>query len=187
MKLSLATNFGAKLSFMPCPFVSWMLSTNHCCCCSVYCSYKCPHAFNAESQYFIPRFSKISWLCRQQPGGDEASNEGFNSGPTEHDFTDNSNTPYMMPIWQLCFIHSTVYRPFYYQCGAPTLRNYWLQFHDGCMESDYKLSEFVIIVIVQFCFICEAVFFQKKLWYCHIGDHPQVDLATFGYGLTMKV
>jgi hypothetical protein len=26
-----------------------------------------------------------------QPGEDEASNEGCNSGPTGHDFTDNSN------------------------------------------------------------------------------------------------
>jgi hypothetical protein len=35
-----------------------------------------PHAFNPESQYFIPLFNKISLLCRQQPGGDEASNVG---------------------------------------------------------------------------------------------------------------
>jgi hypothetical protein len=28
-----------------------------------------PGAFNPESQYFIPLFNKISWLCRQQPGG----------------------------------------------------------------------------------------------------------------------
>ncbi len=48
-----------------------------------------PLAFNSESQYFIPLFNKISWLCRQQPGGDEASNERCNSGPTGHDFTDD--------------------------------------------------------------------------------------------------
>ncbi len=35
-----------------------------------------PPAFNPESQYFKPLFNKISWLCGQQPGGDEASNEG---------------------------------------------------------------------------------------------------------------
>jgi len=35
-----------------------------------------PHAFNLESQSFIPIFNKISWLCRQQPGGDETLNEG---------------------------------------------------------------------------------------------------------------
>jgi hypothetical protein len=46
-------------------------------------------ASNAESQYFIPLFNKISWFCVQQPGGDEASNEGSN--PVGHDFTDNSN------------------------------------------------------------------------------------------------
>jgi len=50
-----------------------------------------PRALNPESQYFIHLFSKISLLCRQQPGGDEASNEGCNSGPREHDFMDNSN------------------------------------------------------------------------------------------------
>jgi hypothetical protein len=42
-----------------------------------------PRAFNPESQYFIPLFNKISWLCGQQPGGDEASNEGCNSGQTQ--------------------------------------------------------------------------------------------------------
>jgi hypothetical protein len=47
-------------------------------------------AFSPESQYFIPLFNKISLLCGQQPGGDEASNEGCNSGATVHDFTNNS-------------------------------------------------------------------------------------------------
>jgi hypothetical protein len=35
-----------------------------------------PVAFNAESQYFIPLFNKISSLCGQHPRGDEASNVG---------------------------------------------------------------------------------------------------------------
>jgi len=46
-----------------------------------------PAAFNAKSQYFIPLFNKI-------PRDDEASNGGgggCNSGPTGHDFPDNSN------------------------------------------------------------------------------------------------
>jgi hypothetical protein len=44
-------------------------------------------AFNAESQYFIPLFNNISWLCGPHPRGDEASNGGCNSGPTgPHDF-----------------------------------------------------------------------------------------------------
>jgi hypothetical protein len=47
-------------------------------------------AFNPESQYFIPLFNKISLLCRQQPGGGDASHEG-NSGPRGHDFMDNSS------------------------------------------------------------------------------------------------
>ncbi len=38
-------------------------------------------AFNPESQYFIPWFNKISWLCEQHPGGDEASNEGVQLRP----------------------------------------------------------------------------------------------------------
>jgi hypothetical protein len=58
--------------------------------CSVAINVLEPGAFNPESYYFIPLFNKISWLCRQQPGGDEASNEGY-SGPTGHDLTDNSN------------------------------------------------------------------------------------------------
>jgi hypothetical protein len=48
-----------------------------------------PRAFKTESQYFIPLFNKISWLWTRQPGGDEASNEGCNSGSTGHDFMDN--------------------------------------------------------------------------------------------------
>jgi hypothetical protein len=53
---------------------------------------------------FIPLFNRISRLCgcvsypylikfqefaNNSPGGDEASNEGCNSGSTGHDFTDN--------------------------------------------------------------------------------------------------
>jgi hypothetical protein len=47
-------------------------------------------AFNPESQYSIPLFNKISWLWGQQPGGDEAWNEGCNWGPIGHYSTDNS-------------------------------------------------------------------------------------------------
>jgi hypothetical protein len=46
-------------------------------------------AFNPGSPYFIPLFNKLSGLCKQQPRGDEASNEG--SSRIRHDFTDNSN------------------------------------------------------------------------------------------------
>jgi hypothetical protein len=82
-----SSKFGAKLS-LPYPFLSWTLSMSSCCRCVCY-SYKCsqePGAFSPESQYFIPLFKKISWFCGQQPGKDEASNEGCNSG-----FTNNSN------------------------------------------------------------------------------------------------
>jgi hypothetical protein len=44
-----------------------------------------PGAFHPESQHFIPRFNKNFTTLR-----DEASNEGCNSGPTRHDFKDNS-------------------------------------------------------------------------------------------------
>ncbi len=44
-----------------------------------------PRAFSPAFQHFILLINKI---CRQQPGGDEASNERCNSGPG-HDFTDN--------------------------------------------------------------------------------------------------
>jgi hypothetical protein len=57
-----------------------------------------PGAFNPESQYFIALFNKIWCLCGQQPGGDEAPNEGCNSGPTGHDFTDNSIIMYHLII-----------------------------------------------------------------------------------------
>jgi hypothetical protein len=41
-----------------------------------------PGAFNLESQYFILYLIKFHDFAEQQPGGDEASNEGCNSGPT---------------------------------------------------------------------------------------------------------
>jgi hypothetical protein len=85
-----SSKFGAKPS-LPCPCFSWTPSPNHFCCfalCIVAINVLAPRAFNAESQYFIPWFNKISWLCVQQPGGDEASNEGCNSGPTGDDFMD---------------------------------------------------------------------------------------------------
>jgi hypothetical protein len=50
--------------------------------CTVAINVLVPRAFNPESQYFI--------ILEIQPGGDEASNEGCNSGPTGKGFTDNS-------------------------------------------------------------------------------------------------
>jgi len=41
-----------------------------------------PGAFNSGSQYFIPLFNRISWLCVQHPTGDEASNGGGVLGMT---------------------------------------------------------------------------------------------------------
>jgi hypothetical protein len=55
-----------------------------------------PSAFNLEFQYFISLFNNISWFCRQQPRGDETSNEGCNSSLTRHDFTYNANNVEMM-------------------------------------------------------------------------------------------
>ncbi len=86
-----SSKLDAKLS-LPCPFFYWAPSINHCSAmCTVAINVLEPRAFNAESQHFIPLFNKISWLCGQPPGGDEASNEGCNSGPIGHDFTDNFN------------------------------------------------------------------------------------------------
>ncbi len=59
------------------------------------------HAFNPESQYFILLFNKISWLCRKQPGGNEAPSEGSNSGPRGHDFLDNSDITKLLKILEL--------------------------------------------------------------------------------------
>jgi hypothetical protein len=71
-----SSKFGAKLS-LPCPFFSWTLSTNHCCpaMCTVAIKVLEPGPFNAESQYFIPLFNRISWLCGQHLRGYEASTQ----------------------------------------------------------------------------------------------------------------
>jgi hypothetical protein len=39
------------------------------------------------------------FACGQHRGVDEASNDGCNSGPTRHDFTDNSNRVCMKSSW----------------------------------------------------------------------------------------
>jgi hypothetical protein len=93
MKLSLAPNFVVNwvfpvLSFPEC----FQPITAAADMCTVALNVHEPGAFNAEFQYFIPLFNTVSWLCGQQPGGDEASNEGCNSGPFGHDLTDNSNS-----------------------------------------------------------------------------------------------
>jgi len=85
-----SSKFGAKLS-LPCPFVPERLHPiTAAAMCPIAINVLEPCAFHPESQCFIPLINKISWLCGQQPGGDEASNEGCNSGPTGHDFLDNS-------------------------------------------------------------------------------------------------
>jgi hypothetical protein len=38
-----------------------------------------------------------------------------------------------------------------------------------------------------FYYVQISVFFSPILWCCHNGDHPQGDLATFGYRPAMKV
>jgi hypothetical protein len=61
-------NFGAQLSLpclsftepiQPIPAAAAM--------CAVAINVLKPRAFNPESQYFIPLFNKISWLCAQEP------------------------------------------------------------------------------------------------------------------------
>jgi hypothetical protein len=76
---------------LPCPFFSWTLERfqpiTTAATCTVSINVLEPGAFNAESQYFIPLFNKISRLCAQQQRGDEASNGGgCNSGPIGYDF-----------------------------------------------------------------------------------------------------
>jgi hypothetical protein len=94
---------GMKLSLTPnCPVISFpqrLQTITADAMCPVIINVLEPSPFNPGSQHFIPLFNKISWLCRQQPGGDEASNEGCNSGPTGRDFTDNSNVH--QEVWNL--------------------------------------------------------------------------------------
>jgi len=99
MKLSLAANLVVNwvcrvLSFPECiqPITAAAL-------CTVAINVLVPRAFNPESQYFIPWFNKVSWLCRQRPRGDEESNEGCNSGPTGHHLTDNSIFQHVTGPW----------------------------------------------------------------------------------------
>jgi len=69
--------FGAQLS-LPCPCFTERIQpiTAAAAMFAVAVNVLKPRACNPESQYFIPLFNKISWLCAQEPGADEASNEG---------------------------------------------------------------------------------------------------------------
>jgi hypothetical protein len=90
MKLSLVANL--VLNWV-CPVLSFperFQPITAAAMCTVTINVLEPGAFNLESQYLIPLFTNFSWLCGQQPVGDDASNEGCNSGPTRHDFTDKS-------------------------------------------------------------------------------------------------
>ncbi len=49
-------------------------------------------------------------------------------------------------------------------------------------NNDRHFFYFFLIVCV-----CACVFFPPILWCCHTGDHPQGDLAIFGYRPPMKV
>jgi len=102
-----SSTFDAKLSLPYHSFPERLQPITAPAMCTVTLNVLAPPAFNPESLYFIPLFNKISLLCRQQPGGGEASNEGCNSSPRGHDFTDNSNIlrafvtslHFLMPPW----------------------------------------------------------------------------------------
>jgi len=80
MKLSLAANLVVNWVFPVLAFPECIQPITAAALCTVAINVLVARAFNPKSQYFIPLFNKISWLCRQQPGGDEASKEGCNSG-----------------------------------------------------------------------------------------------------------
>jgi hypothetical protein len=77
MKLSLTANLVLNRVCLVLAFAERLRPITAAALCTVVINVLAPRAFNPESQYFIPWFNKISWLCGQQPGGDEASpNEG---------------------------------------------------------------------------------------------------------------
>ncbi len=89
MKLSLAANLVLNWVFPVLAFPECLQPiTAAAALCTVAINVLVPRAFNPKTQYFISLFNKISWLWRQQRGGDEPSNEGYSSGPTGHYFTD---------------------------------------------------------------------------------------------------
>jgi hypothetical protein len=98
MKLSLA----AKLVLIwVCPVLSfsWTPSAHHCC--YVYCNYKCSRAWVHFILSLSISYPYLIMTLRTTARGDEASNEGWNSGPTGHDFRDNSDgkTTYCTREW----------------------------------------------------------------------------------------
>jgi len=76
MKLSWAANLVLK---WVCPVLSFperFQPITAAAMCTVALKVLEPGTFNAESQYFIPLFNRISWLCRQHLRGYETSNGG---------------------------------------------------------------------------------------------------------------
>jgi hypothetical protein len=80
MKLSLAPNLVLNWVCHVLSFPERFEPITAAAVCTVAINFLEPGAFNSESQYFIPLFNRISWLCGQHPRGDEASNAGCNSG-----------------------------------------------------------------------------------------------------------
>jgi hypothetical protein len=76
MKLSLVANLVLNWVFPVLSFPALFQPITAAAMCTVAINVLEPGAFNLESQYFIPLFTKISWLCGQQPVEDEAWNEG---------------------------------------------------------------------------------------------------------------
>jgi hypothetical protein len=101
MKLSLAANSMLNWVCSVLSFPERFQPITTAAMCTVAMNVLEPGAFNAESQYFIPLFNKISWLCGHHPRGYEASNVACNSAPTGHDFPDNSNIYFFFTPWEL--------------------------------------------------------------------------------------
>ncbi len=99
MKLSLAANLVVNWVCRVLSFPECIQPVTAAALCTVAINVLVPRAFNLESQYFIPWFNKIAWLCRQRPRGDESSNVGCNSGPTRHHVMDNSIFNYFTGPW----------------------------------------------------------------------------------------
>jgi hypothetical protein len=80
--MQFSNKFGANLSLPRWPFFLERLQPiTAAAMCTVAINVPKHGAFNPKSQYFIPLFHTISWLCGQQPGGDETSNEGVQLRP----------------------------------------------------------------------------------------------------------
>jgi len=84
-----------------------------------------------------------------------------------------STIPQVSQMWRVSLIRKTCTK------NTITSLNIWYTIYENSSYTSWKH----VFVFLSFCLF----FFMQFLWYSYTGDHPQEELAKFGYGSERKV